>query len=238
MKILKLFKSFINLIGMAYPRLICAREYKNQTFIHLNERPIEFSFLFHKIVEYWPEKVLDVGTGTTALPHMMRNCGMVVTATDNIKDYWPTGMVNRHYHVINDDIKNTQLTETFDLITCISVLEHIQDHQEAMKSMYRLLNPGGHLILTCPYNDREYVANVYAMPESSVRENFSFVTQSFSRDEVEEWLSDSPFGMVDQEYWQYFDGEFWTCGELLDRPVKVNRSDRHQLCCMTFKKPE
>jgi len=238
MKIPKLFKSIINYIGMAYPRLICTREYKNQTFIHLNERPIEFAFLFRKIVEYWPKKVLDVGTGTTALPHMMRNCGLIVTATDNIKDYWPTGMVNRHYHVINDDIKKTQLTETFDLITCISVLEHIQDHREAMKSMYRLLNPGGHLILTCPYNDREYVANVYALPESSVRENFSFVTQSFSCEEVGKWLSDSPFEMVDQEYWQYFDGEFWTCGEMLERPIKVNKSDRHQLCCMALKKPE
>ena len=40
--------------------------------------------------------------------------------------------------------------ETFDLITCISVLEHIPADKEAVELMWLLLRPGGRLILTLP----------------------------------------------------------------------------------------
>jgi SAM-dependent methyltransferase len=40
--------------------------------------------------------------------------------------------------------------ETFDLITCISVLEHIPADREAVEAMWLLLRPGGRLILTLP----------------------------------------------------------------------------------------
>lgn len=41
-------------------------------------------------------------------------------------------------------------SETFDLITCISVLEHIPDDKGAVETMWSLLRPGGKLILTLP----------------------------------------------------------------------------------------
>jgi SAM-dependent methyltransferase len=237
MKVFSTLKSLINRLGMLYMRLLCAREYKKQAYVGVNERPIEFAFLFRQLVEIWPKTILDVGTGMTALPHLMRNCGFLVTAIDNIKDYWPAGMSNRHYHVINDDITQTTLTGTFDVITCISVLEHIREHSKAMKSMYKLLNPGGRLIITCPYNEKHYVPNVYKLPESSVHENYSFVTQVFSRKELDGWLSDSSFELVEQEYWQFFEGDFWTCGSRLAKPVQVNWDCLHQLCCLSFIKP-
>jgi len=238
MKIIQTIKIWVNLIGMIYPRWLCKREYNRQKFLGHNERPVEFAFLFRKIAEIYPKTILDVGTGMTALPFMLRNGGLLVTAIDNIKDYWPKGMVNRHFHVVNDDIQNTKLEETFDVITCISVLEHIQDHRAAMKSMFELLNPGGTLILTCPYSNNQYIPNVYVLPESRVTERFSFVTQSFSEKERKEWMQDNLFELVDEEYWQFFKGEFWTCGEQLDKPLKVTKEDCHQICCMAFRKSE
>jgi trans-aconitate methyltransferase len=238
MKIIQQVKRWLNLILMIYPRWVCKREYNHQKFTSLNERPVEFSFLFKKVTEIWPKTILDVGTGTTALPHMLRNTGLLVTAIDNIKDYWIEGMVNRHFHVVNDDIQKTKLDNNFDVITCISVLEHIEDHRAAMKSMYSLLNPGGTLILTCPYSNQQYVPNVYKLPESLVTENFSFVTQSFSENEREVWMEDSSFTLVDEEYWQFFEGKFWTCGKMLSKPVKVHKNETHQICCMAFKKTE
>ncbi|MDH5189730.1 MAG: methyltransferase domain-containing protein [Gammaproteobacteria bacterium] len=236
MNITRTIKSLINSAGLIYAKKICAREYNSQTYMGFNERAIEFSFLFTQLTKLWPKTILDVGTGMTALPHMMRNCGFHVTAIDNIKDYWTNGMVNRHYHIIDDDISNTKLTDTYDVITCISVLEHINDHRAAMMSMYRLLNPGGHLILTCPYTETEYVNNVYTLPESSVHEDFPFITQSFSRNEVDNWLIDSPFNLIEQEYWQFFEGNYWTCGEKLSAPNQVKKENTHQLSCMLFAK--
>lgn len=164
---LKLAKQTVKKLLNLYPEWICRREFESQTFIRFNERPVEFSFVFRKIGEIYPRKILDVGTGTTALPHLMRNCGSLVTATDNVRDYWPFGMVNRHFYVIDDDITATRLSDKFDLITCISVLEHIQKSDDAVRNMLSLLKSNGHLILTFPYNEKSYVRNVYKLPGSS-----------------------------------------------------------------------
>jgi len=40
--------------------------------------------------------------------------------------------------------------ESFDLITCISVLEHIPEDRAAVQTMWLLLKPGGRLLLTLP----------------------------------------------------------------------------------------
>ena len=42
-------------------------------------------FVFRNISKIWPKTVLDVGTGKNSSLHMMCNCGLIVTAIDNIK---------------------------------------------------------------------------------------------------------------------------------------------------------
>jgi 2-polyprenyl-3-methyl-5-hydroxy-6-metoxy-1,4-benzoquinol methylase len=237
MKIIQYIKHWIGFIGTIYVRWIYKVQYNRQKFTRLNERPVEFSFVFRKITEIWPKTILDVGTGMTALPSLLRSTGLIVTAVDNIKDYWPAGMVNNHYYVINDDIQNSSIVSTFDVITCISVLEHIKDHRSAMRSMFRLLNPGGVLILTCPFSSHKYVENVYELADSEVKTLPSFSTQSFSDKERQDWIDDSLFELVDEEYWQYYDGDFWTCGGVMKKIKKVPKTERHQLCCMALRKP-
>lgn len=52
---------------------------------------------------------------------------------------------------VNSVIGDTALIpESFDLITCLSVLEHIPEDQFAIKTIWSLLSPGGKLILTLP----------------------------------------------------------------------------------------
>lgn len=236
MNILKAIKWLVEKIVFFYIGWLCKREYQLQAFLGRNERSIEFSFLFRKLTEVWPKKILDVGTGKTALPHLMRNCGFIVAATDNIKDYWPQGMVNRHYHVIDDDITNTSLTEAYDFISCISVLEHIQNHQSAMYNMSQLLKEGGDLIVTFPSSPNKYCPNVYELSDSNAGERFSFKTQSFSKNEIIEWSQICGLKIVEQEYWNFFEGDYWTCGAQLAKPRKVNFDDRYQLTCIHFKK--
>ena len=238
MSIFEFLKPPVRRLGMAYVKRLCAEEYKSQAVGLINERPIEFAFVFRHLVAGWPSRILDVGTGTTSLPHLMRNCGFHVTATDNIKDYWPDGMVNRHYHVIQDDITQSSLLGPYDVVTCISVLEHIRDFGAAIRSMYKVLAPGGHLILTCPYNEKQYVQNVYELPDSSVTKRFPFITQAFSRKEIHQWLEDVRFELIEQEYWQFFEGEYWTCGKRVMPPRQVEVDELHQLTCLLLKKPK
>ncbi|MBX3277172.1 MAG: methyltransferase domain-containing protein, partial [Acidobacteria bacterium] len=201
-----------------------------------NERPVELSFVFRKLGEIYPRTILDVGTGTTALPHLMRNCGFLVTAIDNVRDYWSDGMINRHYYVIDDDITKPRLAGTFDLITCISVLEHIQKPDDAMRNMFSLLKPGGHIILAFPYNEHEYVRNAYELPNAGYGQGLPYITQQFSRSELNRWITESDATIADQEYWQIFNGDYWTVGGRLIPPKCTTANERHQHTCVLLRK--
>ena len=145
-------------------------------------------------------------------------------------------MLNRHYHVIDDDITATRLSDRFDLITCISVLEHIQKPDDAVRNMFSLLKPKGHLLLTFPYNDRSYVRNVYELPGSSYGQGEPYITQSYSRRELTRWTDENAAAIVDQEYWQFWEGDHWTVGTQIIPPKRVTPDDKHQLSCIHFQK--
>lgn len=202
-----------------------------------NERLVEYSFVLKKAGESYPKKVLDVGTGTTALPSILKASGCDVLAIDNIVDYWPVGMVNKHFHVVNDDITNTKLTGKFDFITCISVLEHVDLYDSAIKNMAGLLNEGGHLILTCPYNENQFCENVYDLEGSNAKgKKIPYKTRAFSRENINSWASKNGLQLVDQEFWQFFSGAYWTQGDRIIPPVRSSSGQGHQITCMAFKK--
>jgi 2-polyprenyl-3-methyl-5-hydroxy-6-metoxy-1,4-benzoquinol methylase len=115
-------------------RWVSKHEYDHQSFSRINERPVEYAFVFAHMARICPRTILDVGSGMTALPHLLRSTGALVTAIDNVRDYWPSGMVNRHYHIIDDDITRPRLRDTFDLVTCVSVLEHVEQSDVAVSN--------------------------------------------------------------------------------------------------------
>jgi SAM-dependent methyltransferase len=202
----------------------------------MNERPVEWRFLFDQLSKITPESVLDVGSGNTAVPHMLRNCGFVVTAADNIKDYWKEDVFNRHYYILNDDITRTKIENTFDVVCCISVLEHIAACDEAVRNMSLLLRPAGHLLLTFPYNDTIYCRNVYDLPGAGYGKGFPFICQVFSRADLDRWSAEYGLTLVCQEYWQIFTGDLWTFGTRLYPPREVTRAERHHLTCVALRK--
>jgi len=235
---LKYLKPFVNKIIKMVIGPVCKREFLRQQFFRRNERSVEYSFLFHHLSHLCPTTVLDVGSGLSPLPQLIRLCGFIVTAIDNVRDFWPEGMINRHYYIIDDDIRNPKIKKSFDFITCISVLEHIREHEKAVKSIFSLLKPGGHLVMTFPYNEKKYIENVYDLPDSSYGKDYSFICQSYSRAELNRWLEGGEAEILKQEYWQFFSGEFWTCGEQLEPPKKVNKEEKHHLTCLLLRKKE
>ena len=200
-------------------------EYKRQK-LSLNERAVEYSFVMKHLAKRQPRKILDVGSGQTSLPSLMRTCGYLVTAID-------INASNKHFHVLNKDIAQFKTDEKFDFITCISVLEHVEYPVHSVKNMLRLLRQGGHLVLTFPYTEDEYHPNVYLLKESNAYgKTISYRCRSFSRAN----LRLLNLNIVDQEYWRFWSGQFWTTGHKV-QPVQVDKTDRHQLTCILIYKP-
>jgi len=167
---------------------------------------------------------------------LMRNCGFLVTATDNIKDYWPSGMFNRHYYILDDDITETRIEEEFDFVSCVSVLEHIEAFDKAVACMFKLLRSGGHLAMTFPYNESKYIANVYELPGAGYGQDIPYICQVFFRCEIDGWLRDDRGRIVQQEYWRFWQGDYWTFGDQVLPPLQVGENDRHQLTCILLQK--
>lgn len=201
---------------------------------HVNERPLEYSFALGCLSELCPSSVLDVGTGTTAWPQLLANCGYNVTAVDEEDSYWGHRPRNRHHYVVRDDVTNPRLEDDFDVITCLSVLEHIPDHQAAIRGMRSLLNLGGHAILSFPYNERRFVANVYSLPRVSYGADAPYICRVYSRGEVQGWLTEG-FEIERQEYYRVFDGDLWAFGERLRPPAKTGADEPHHLTCILLR---
>ncbi len=103
--------------------------------------------------------------------------------------------------------------------------------------MLSLLNPGGHLALTAPYNENRYIEDVYRLPGAGYGHDNPYVCQVYSRKELDSWLEASGGKIAAQEYWQFFSGEFWTFGEQLCPPRQVDKTEKHQLTCLLLEKP-
>jgi len=224
-------------LGRWYITPVLLADWKWSRYKHINERTIEFAFAFKWLSKICPIKVLDVGSGTTAWPHIMANCGFGVTAIDKIKGYWKGGFFNRHYYIIHDDITKPKIAKQFDLVTCISVLEHIPDHKAAVRGMFELLNPLGYIVLTFPYNETRYVDNVYKLPDAGgYGKGAAFICQVFSRNEIDNWLQENRGTIIEQEYYEVFTGDLWAFGKRIYPPRKVKKQERYHLTCLVIQK--
>jgi SAM-dependent methyltransferase len=146
-------------------RLFVLRRISLRTFDSLVFFPMDSTryFEFHEVLNglaHMPfSKYLDVSSPRLA-PLMLLKQNRNSTAellNPDIADLQETrnfatalGLQNR-CNFVNTTIGNTTYpAETFDLITCISVLEHIPSDREAVEKMWSLLRSGGRLILTLP----------------------------------------------------------------------------------------
>lgn len=49
------------------------------------------------------------------------------------------------------DMKDVIVDNSFDIVLCLSVLEHTQQPEKVIQEMYRILTPGGVLLLSVPF---------------------------------------------------------------------------------------
>jgi SAM-dependent methyltransferase len=98
-----------------------------------------------------PERViLDAGCGTGAMSIRLKQWGRVVSA-----DFSPLALQFSRRRGLNhllcaDAMRLPFEVGTFDTIVSMDVLEHIPDDALALREFYRVLKPGGRVILTVP----------------------------------------------------------------------------------------
>jgi 2-polyprenyl-6-hydroxyphenyl methylase/3-demethylubiquinone-9 3-methyltransferase len=114
---------------------------------HLNQPRFEF---FDRYVKNWQDlKVLDVGCGGGFTCEFMAQKGAVVSGIDQSQKC----IIKAQEHAKNSRFKINYLqglaedipfsNSTFDIVTCVDVLEHVSDLNQTVLEIYRVLKPNG-----------------------------------------------------------------------------------------------
>lgn len=194
----------------------------------LNERTTEYGYALSRLARFGGiRRVLDIGAGDTSFPHLLSRCGYQVDAIDNWQDFWKHNPANRHFHVIKDDITAPKkVTAQYDAITCISTLEHIENHDAALQHITWLLRRNGHFILTVPCTNKEYRHDVHDG-------NRDYITKSFTAFQVDLWRSWFFGYLANEEHYIGFKGDYWNEGERISPPWHT-KTDDYNLGCYHF----
>ncbi|MBI5865088.1 MAG: methyltransferase domain-containing protein [Planctomycetes bacterium] len=99
-------------------------------------------------------RVLDVGAGACPYKPLFSHCRYFShdfcqyegTAAGPLRERWEYGRID----YVGDITAIPAESESFDVILCTEVLEHVPEPIAAIREMVRLLRPGGRLLLSAP----------------------------------------------------------------------------------------
>lgn len=87
------------------------------------------------------KKILEIGSGKNSYKRLFDSCDFIAT---DIK----------HFPDVDEIADVTSLkfkSNSFDIVICISVLEHVKYYQKAVSEIYRVLKPGGEAVVSVPF---------------------------------------------------------------------------------------
>lgn len=163
-----------------------------------------------------PQSILDAGCGggdysfymAERWPKALIHAGDLVEETVKKDKSIQLKMEIKNISFHTMDIMNLQYNNTFDLIICIDVIEHILDQKTVLSNFYRALKSGGYLYIHIPLvRPRPEPCKKYlkAFHEWTEKEH---IGEEKTRAEILEMLGDCNFTILKNRYtFHYYFGE-------------------------------
>lgn len=92
------------------------------------------------------KKILDVGAGPGAFLDYIRGVAAEISAIEPCRAY--EDRLFKICHEVYPFLQNVAQGRKYDLITCFDTIEHVQDPRATLQAAYKLLAPGGTLVVS------------------------------------------------------------------------------------------
>jgi 2-polyprenyl-6-hydroxyphenyl methylase/3-demethylubiquinone-9 3-methyltransferase len=186
---------------------------KNSEFKPLHDiNPLRLNFI-HQAAGLAGKTVLDVGCGGGILSESMAKLGAVVTGIDlgekalNVaKLHSLESGVAVDYQLISVEALAEQQPASFDVVTCLEMLEHVPDPASVVRACAKLVKPNGHVFFsTINRNPKAYLFAVIGaeyllnMLPKGTHDYAKFIKPS----ELAVWMRTSDLALQQQVGMQY-----------------------------------
>lgn len=124
--------------------------------------------------------VLDVGGGTCHLPSIVARRVKTVTVGDCYHErmFIPT---EKNVEFLKMDISQYTSDIQYDIVLCVSVLEHIDDYFQAIKNITKLVKCGGYLVMTLDM----FLDNFKNCKERDIKKVLNILKSDFELGEID-----------------------------------------------------
>lgn len=138
---------------------------KNSEFKPLHEiNPLRLNYI-NQIVPLEGKRVLDVGCGGGILSESMAAMGAEVTGIDLGEKAIKVALLHSletgikvDYRLISVEALAEEVPSSFDVVTCMEMLEHVPDPAAVIAACAKLVKPGGHVFFsTINRNPKAYL---------------------------------------------------------------------------------
>jgi ubiquinone/menaquinone biosynthesis C-methylase UbiE len=136
-------------------------------------------------------------------------------------DYFVAGLLQCHQRLpdvplFQVDLVNCQFgANLFDAVTCLNVLEHIPDDITALRHLFRIMKPGGELVITVPMEPGLY--DIYDQVHHHVRR--------YQMKELKSKLKSAGFSILKNNYFGVFIYPGFYLIKILNRIRYSNKSE-------------
>jgi SAM-dependent methyltransferase len=95
-------------------------------------------------------RVADIGCGYGGYSLALNAAGSLVVALDLFQDGWPTALAAQMSTIAANALHIPLQANTFDIVVCASLIEHVAEPQQLVAELARIARPGGVVYVSFP----------------------------------------------------------------------------------------